>query len=37
MYVTILEALLIAGKGFLDYRECKPVIDDILKLLNLII
>lgn len=36
MYVTILEALLIVGKGFLDYRECKPVIDDILKLLNLI-
>jgi hypothetical protein len=37
MYVTILEALLITGKGVLDYRECKPVIDDILQLLNLII
>ena len=37
MYVTIIEALLITGQGFLDYRECKPVIDDILKLLNLII
>ena len=37
MYVTIIQALLIAGKGILDFRECKSVIDDILKLLNLIV
>lgn len=36
MYISILEVLLIAGKGVLDYRECKSVIDEILKLLNLI-
>lgn len=36
MYVSILEALLITGKGIIDYRECKSVIDEILKLLKLI-
>jgi hypothetical protein len=36
MYVSILEALLIVGKGILDYRECKSVIDDIIRLLKLI-
>jgi Zn-dependent M16 (insulinase) family peptidase len=36
MYTAILEALLIVGKGILDYRQCKSVIDDILKLLKLI-
>jgi len=37
MYIAIIQALLIVGKGILDYRECKSVIDDILKLLNLIV
>lgn len=37
MYIGIIQALLIVGKGVLDYRECKSVIDDILKLLNLIV
>jgi hypothetical protein len=36
MYTSILEALLIVGKGILDYRQCKSVIDDILSLLKLI-
>jgi hypothetical protein len=36
MYTSILEALIIVGKGILDYRECKSVIDDILNLLKLI-
>ena len=36
MYISILEVLLITGKGILDYRECKSVIDEILRLLNLI-
>ena len=35
MYSSIVYALLILGQTFIDYRNCKSVIDDILKLLNL--
>jgi hypothetical protein len=35
MYSSILYALLIAGEAFIDFRNCKSVIDEILKLLNL--
>lgn len=35
MYSSILYALLIAGQALIDYRNCKSVIDEILKLLNL--
>lgn len=35
MYSSILYALLILGEAFIDYRNCKSVIDEILKLLNL--
>jgi hypothetical protein len=37
MYVTIAQALLIIGTGIVDYRQCKSVIDDILRLINLIV
>ena len=35
MYSSILYALLIIGQAFIDFRNCKSVIDEILKLLNL--
>ena len=35
MYSSIVYALLVLGQTFIDYRNCKSVIDDILKLLNL--
>lgn len=35
MYSSILYALLILGEAFIDFRNCKSVIDEILKLLNL--
>ena len=35
MYSSILYALLIVGQAFIDFRNCKSVIDEILKLLNL--
>ena len=35
MYSSILYALLILGESFIDFRNCKSVIDEILKLLNL--
>jgi len=35
MYSSIVYALLVLGQTFVDYRNCKSVIDDILKLLNL--
>jgi hypothetical protein len=35
MYSSIVYALLILGQTFVDYRNCKSVIDEILKLLNL--
>jgi hypothetical protein len=35
MYSAILYALLIVGEALIDFRNCKSVIDEILKLLNL--
>lgn len=35
MYSSIVYALLVLGQAFIDYRNCKSVIDEILKLLNL--
>lgn len=35
MYSSILYALLIVGEALVDFRNCKSVIDEILKLLNL--
>lgn len=35
MYSAIVYALLALGQALIDYRNCKSVIDDILKLLNL--
>lgn len=35
MYSSILYALLILGQSLIDFRNCKSVIDEILKLLNL--
>jgi hypothetical protein len=35
MYSAIVYALLVLGQAFIDYRNCKSVIDEILKLLNL--
>jgi hypothetical protein len=35
MYSSIVYALLVLGQTFVDFRNCKSVIDDILKLLNL--
>ena len=35
MYSSIVYALLVLGQTFVDYRNCKSVIDEILKLLNL--
>lgn len=35
MYATIVYVLLIVGESVIDYRNCKSVIDEILKLLNL--
>jgi len=35
MYSSILYALLILGEAFIDFRNCKSVVDEILKLLNL--
>ena len=35
MYSSIVYALLVLGQTFIDYRNCKSVIDEILKLLNL--
>jgi hypothetical protein len=35
MYSTIIYILLIVGQAVIDYRNCKSVIDEILKLLNL--
>lgn len=35
MYASILYALLIVGQALIDFRNCKSVIDEILKLLNL--
>ena len=35
MYSSILYALLILGQALIDFRNCKSVIDEILKLLNL--
>ena len=35
MYSSIVYALLILGQTFVDYRNCKSVIDEILKLLSL--
>jgi len=35
MYSSVVYALLILGQTFVDYRNCKSVIDEILKLLNL--
>jgi hypothetical protein len=35
MYSAIVYALLVLGQAFVDFRNCKSVIDEILKLLNL--
>ena len=35
MYASIIYILLILGEAFVDYQNCKSVIDEILKLLNL--
>lgn len=35
MYTSIAYALLLVGQAVIDYRNCKSVIDEILKLLNL--
>jgi hypothetical protein len=35
MYSTIVYILLIVGQAVIDFRNCKSVIDEILKLLNL--
>ena len=35
MYSTIIYILMIVGEAFIDYRNCKSVIDELLKLLNL--
>lgn len=35
MYSSILYVLLVVGQALIDYRNCKSVIDEILKLLNL--
>lgn len=35
MYSSVVYALLVLGQTFLDFRNCKSVIDEILKLLNL--
>lgn len=35
MYANIVYILLVIGQGVLDYGNCKSVIDEILKLLNL--
>lgn len=35
MYSAIVYALLVLGQALIDYRNCKSVIDEILKLLNL--
>jgi hypothetical protein len=35
MYSSIVYILLIVGQAFLDYRDCKSIIDELLKLLNL--
>jgi len=35
MYTSIAYALLLVGQALVDYRNCKSVIDEILKLLNL--
>jgi len=35
MYSTIIYILMIVGQAVIDYRNCKSVIDEILKLLNL--
>jgi vacuolar-type H+-ATPase subunit H len=35
MYTSIAYALLLLGEAVVDYRNCKSVIDEILKLLNL--
>jgi hypothetical protein len=35
MYSSIIYALLVIGQTFIDYRNCKSVIDELLKLLNL--
>ena len=35
MYSTIIYILMIAGEAFIDYRNCKSIIDELLKLLNL--
>lgn len=35
MYSTIVYALMVVGDAVIDYRNCKSVIDEILKLLNL--
>ena len=35
MYAAIIYVLLTVGQAIIDYRNCKSVIDEILKLLNL--
>lgn len=35
MYSSIVYSLLVLGNTFVDFRDCKSVIDEILKLLNL--
>ena len=35
MYANIVYILFVVGQAFIDYRNCKSVIDEILKLLNL--
>ena len=35
MYSTIIYILLQASQAFVDFRNCRSVIDEILKLLNL--
>jgi hypothetical protein len=35
MYSSIIYALYLLGSAFLDYRKCKSIVDEILKLLNL--
>lgn len=35
MYSSIVYALYLLGTAFLDYRKCKSIVDEILKLLNL--
>ena len=35
MYSSIIYALLMLGETFIDFRNCKSVVDEILKLLNL--